>query len=305
MRVTGLMMVCLICFMPVLLSAASLEPMSDAAMDGIVGQYGIAVGLDNVQIYSHGGWAYEATDGDGSRKIEFNDTASYLILDTNHPLAVQVFQNPDGVSMLGIIALSPDDDPALEVFLLINTEDLVFCDEAMGSLHLRGLPRGPDNPVGFMEEFALLLAPRGAQGVFEGDGMAFQLEFKSGIDELSWDYNKSADDQLRFGGVYMVGQFDDVDYTNPANWDPQGRFAVGNLNPNGDGSDITAATFHVAQDTEGAFVRLNLPMQGSIRMEEIEMYTDADNLGIYSPADFGPIIIDGMTAHHFQVDFRP
>ena len=310
----------LFCLLPAL-SATALQPMDDFAMDNVQAQSGIAIGLDNIQVYSHRGWAYEATDGGVNKKISFEDTVSYMILNTRNPITFRVMQNPAGVAMLELTG-----QPS--IWLHMDTNDFTFAGQDMGSLHLRLRP--PDGPLmGFMEEFLLYAAPLGTQDGFDGDGIAFQLETRSGIDELRWAYNTENDDSFWFKGVYMAGEFDPGDIGNdtlgPDQWDPTGRFVIGNVDAYANDSLLGPATIQVIPDPDDlsnqgyAMLRLNLPMQGSTRIHEVGMYV-VDDQGPTPPPnwpeepnpgnaefiadDFGPIIIDNMRFDHLQVDFK-
>ena len=313
-RTTMLVTAFLICLLPALSNA--LEPMDDFAMDNVRAQSGIAIGLDNIQVYSHRGWAYEATSGGANKKISFENTSSYMILNTRNPLTFRVMQNPDGVAMLELTG-----QPS--VWMEMNTNDFSFAGEDMGSLHLSLRP--PDGDLmGFMEEFLLYVAPLGTQDGFTSDGIAFQLETRSGIEEFRWDYNKVDADEFRLGGVYMAGAFGaGTELADPSLWDPTGRFRIGNLNAYENDSPLGPATFQVVPDPDAppgyAILRLNMPMEGSFRIGEVGMYTiddqgpqpppgwpdePADNPVEFVADDFGPMTIDGMTIHHLQVDFK-
>lgn len=315
MRASVFMIACLICFWPAA-SVLALEPMDEAAMDSVQAQSGIAIGIDNVQVYNYSGWGYEATSGDGNKRIEFGNTASYLILNSRNPLTFRVMQNPDGVAMMELTG-----QPS--VWLEMNTNDFSFVDQDMGSLHLSLRP--PEvGRMGFMEEFLLYVAPLGTQDDFTGDGLAFQLEARSGIEEFRWDYSDTEED-FWFSSAYMAGTFaDNTELLAPANWDPQGHFRIGNLNAY-ESRDMGPATFQIVPDeddtlNEGyARIRLNMPMEGSARVHEIGMNTiddqgpqpppgwpdqPAPNPIEFAADDFGPMIIDGMEIHHLQVDFK-
>lgn len=175
----------------------------------------------------------------------------------------------------------------------------------MGSLHLTGLD---------LKEFAFYGAPVAAlRDVYgdtlyaEGTGIAFQLETRAHIEEFRWDYNDDSDDYLSVAGTHFVGAFDpfgidgtgDV-YEDPSTWRSEERFQIGNLNPRNredPGFQPAVATFGVANDpvVDRAYLQMHLPMEGSIRMDEVT----------FSDKNFGPNIIDNMQVHRLQVDFIP
>jgi len=313
-RIVGICFLISAFFISVLIpfSSAALEPMSAADMDAVQAQSGIAVSLDNIGIYnSITSFSYEDTTGTDS-KIVFANTESLLRLDTDHPLTIRTLQNVDGMPLVAFELLSPDgDEPALIAYLEMNTETLEFVGADLGSLHLNFRPPSVDL-MGFMEEFALYAAPFGAldalhsynfdPALFDGDGgIGFQFETRSGIDEILWNYNRDEDNEFYLRGIQMFGGFD-------GEGAPEGRFLVGNLAPYDNDSDIGPAAFQVLSDVDGGFVRFTLPMEGSARIDEIGMYTLDSGTGDYvAPAGdgFGPMIIDDMQVHHFQLDFRP
>jgi len=299
--------VCRICIQACLLSlvlpltAAALEPMSESGMDAVHAQAGIAIGADNVGVYNAiSEFSWEDTTGTDS-KIVFVNSESVVLMDTDHPLIIKTLQSVNDIPLVGIELLSPDNTPAFRKFLQSNVETFSFVGADLGSLHLSFRRDGAD--IGFMEEFALYAAPLEPFNLdgYTGDGIAFQFEHRTGINEFLWDYNKEEADEFYLRGIQLFGAFDGAG-------DPEGRFLVGNLSPYNDDSDIDPATLQVLSDAEGGFVRLNLPMEGSARIDEIGMYTHDDATGDYvAPVGdgFGPMIIDDMQVHHFQLDFRP
>jgi len=309
MRAIGFLTAFLVCFWLAPLAKA-MEPMGEAEMDNVRAQSGIALGIENVQIYSQDGWGYRDTSGDATRTIEFFDAASYMFVDTRNPLTLRVMQNPDGKAMLEITG-----QPSIWMQEHINA--FSFIDRDLGSLHTNLRP--PDEEeghMGFMEEFLFYVAPHGVFVVDGGDGIAYQLELRSRVEEFLWDYNQEDDDAFWLRGVRMADTFDAED-------NPVGRFMIGNLDAYENDSDIGPATFQVLPDGEEghAMLRFNLPMEGSLRIDEIGMYSlvdegpqDApdwesneqpeDDAAEYEEDNFGPMMIDNMEVHHLQVDFR-
>jgi len=290
--------------------AAALEPMSEASMDGVQAQSGIAVGLSNVGIYNATEQFYYEDTTDTGSKIVFANSTAIVRLDPDHPvypLIIRTFKNIDGMPLVGFEWYGEDDNPALRVYLEMNTENIAFSGEDLGSLHIAS-PYPDGNRLGLMEEFALYAAPFNAldnlenfnPDLHEGDGgIGFQLETRTGLEEFRWDYNKQEDDEFYLRGLQMAGEF--------AETGPEGHFRIGYLAPYANDSEIGPATFQVLSDEESGFVRLNLPMEGSVRVDEIGMYTIDDNDNYVAPEGdgFGPMIIDDMQVHHFQLDFRP
>lgn len=294
------------------MSVAALEPMSESGMDSVHAQSGIALGLDNVGIYNaRSGFSYEDTTVEGNTVV-FETLKSLTHLETEHPFLIRILESQDGIPLVAFELLSPvEGDPALMASLYVDMEGVEFAGNSVGNLYFTGDPPTAEL-MGFMEEFALYLAPFNTldaldnfdPAVYIGDGgIGLQLDLRTGIKDFLWDYSldETVDDEFYLRGIQMAGNFDDV------TGDPVGRFRIGNLDTYDKVSNLGPATFQVLSDAEGGYVRFNLPMEGSARIDEIGMYTLDEGTGNYVAPDgdgFGPMIIDDMQVHHFQLDFR-
>jgi hypothetical protein len=176
----------------------------------------------------------------------------------------------------------------------------------LGSLRLAGVSPS---------EFAFYAVPLGSlpTGTPESTGLGFQFETRMEIEEFrwgynnvepgDWHYNRGPNDTLRIGGFSIAGGFADTDYLNPDDWEPSGRFVIGRLDPRAQDPDPlfepAPATLLVVRDegdpNKRPVLQMHLPMEGSIRMAEID----------FDGKNFGPAIIDGINVHHLQVDFIP
>jgi hypothetical protein len=289
---------------------ATLEPMDEVEMAGVSAQAGIAVAMDDVLTYTKTDYiAYQDTTGFNNR-IALENTSALVEISTRWPLIFRVFETQDGLPIVALEAFSADDGPAWQQNMIIDTESLIFQVEGapepfydLGGLRLKAQLPVDAWDVGFMEEFAVYATPLENIAGYAGQGgIGFQLEARTGFDEFIWNYSE-AGGEFRIGGFKMVDFFDNPltdDHTDPATWAPEGRFVIGSLDVRDQGDTIRPATFQVVEDAGGGVLRMNLPMQGSIRIEEVGM-TDLSN----NKMGFGPIIIDGLDVHRLQVDFLP
>jgi len=96
---------------------------------------------------------------------------------------------------------------------------------------------------------------------------------------------------LALTGIHLMGAATGTadDPSNPATWKFTGTnnvFRIGNIDTG------NPATIDVSTDTGGTTsLNLNLPMQGSLRVENVN----------FGGNDFGPIAIDGINVHHLYV----
>ena len=311
MRIAGILAICLFCVAPSLppVHSAPLVPLDDAALDDVRGQSGIAFAIDGLKIYSFDtGFAIEDTT-DNNTIILFDVMSGIDRLTTNLGITLRVYQNQHDYAMIALEALRFEglDMPAIEMDMRVDVMDFSFYDAAgttskLGSLHVAGFSPS---------EFALYAAPVGTIWQQAGSGVGFQVETRLEIEEFRWVYNDDAE-ELRIGGMHLVGSFQDNpldDYTDPTSWIPDGRFAIGRIDPREhdpdplfDPANPAPASFHglkadPADDPfERGFLRIQLPeTRGSLRIEEMEL----------GDKNFGPVIIDGFRAHHLQVDLVP
>lgn len=260
---------------------AAMTPADDADLDGVRAQSGLAIAAADVEIYSEKSyWAYADTTPDGSR-IAFEDAAAFYRVAFSEPVFLRVFQNRKDLPIVGVEALANYREKALDIDMAASIDTFTFKDADFGSLYLSGV--GP-------ETAAFYATPLGAHDGYPGNsGIGFQAETRSVLDEFEWTYNQE-EERFFLGGLQLAGSFD-------ADNIPQGRFSIGDIDARDEHDGALApASFQVLEDAEGrGFVRMNLPMEGSIRVDDVEM-------GGHS---LGPIMIEDMSVHHLEVDFVP
>jgi hypothetical protein len=307
MRIAGFLTTCvfLIAFhaVPALGASTLLTPMDDAELDDVRGQSGIALAISDLKLYLFDdGIAFEDTED--NNRIHLNGIMVSINRFTTHlPFTMRVYQNQWDYAMIGLEAIRYDwlDMAPLEMNLDLYVTNFAFYDATadtlseLGSLYVAGFSPS---------EFALYVAPISSIQHEPTSGVGFQVETRLEIEEFRWVYNEDAD-ELRFAGIHLAGSFDPSgdDYTDPDTWTPEGRFAIGSIDPRDEESapfNPAPAAFHVVKDeshpNEWAMLRIQLPeTRGSVRIAETEM----------GGANFGPVIIDGFRAHHLQVDLVP
>lgn len=274
--------------------AFSLEPMSAADMDKVCAGGGVTLHLSNIRFYKYQEYlTYHGTD-EGYLKISgmlyhdgdtglglqdvggvtFNNTEDF---DAIEPVTLDVFNSPDNRPMLAL------QMPSYGQQLFMESDSLDFAGQDLGPMTLE-YPLTSDEP-GALKLFATPL----------DSGIGLQLELQNRIQQLRLDYGPeggwfSSDAALVLGNLRLADHFT----TNLAGSDvPHGTFRIGDLNPLG-ASSYDPMTINVGSDAEGAFLRMQMPMAGSIRLEEVSI----------AGTDFGPIRVDGLVAHRMQVDFR-
>lgn len=264
--------------------AFAMEPMSEKEMAGMSAGSGIALALSDVKIYRHDPYlAYQDT-GDGDNRMELGDTSSFYTFQSFAPIYVRVYENQDELMIAALEALGEDGKDAMDKAVSVIADHYTFLSQELGGFRV-------DNH--HTRELALYLAPADQfDGLNNADGLAFQLETRAGLDTFRWAYQDGQDSSEAFvlGNVDAAESFD-------SDGNPLGRFCIGDLNPRDENSGGTnPASLQVLKNQDGnPFVRMNLPMAGSLRAEQVQM----------AGHDLGPVRIDGLRVHHLKVDFRP
>lgn len=280
--------------------SAELKPMSKAQMDQVRGQAGVSLGVMDASFYVQQEYV-RYQDTDTGSELQFNGitasdgqngpvTLRVGDVDTNGdgvmtPLAIDVFENPDGYGVFGFEALDWDQQLAFDV------NDLVFCNTSLGRLE-----------TGRIEVPSWRFLSSG-----HGDGVDMELDLSMMIDDITYTYREddpattSLDETgamtlsgIRLARTFTANMADDP--TDPASWQSSGTFRIGDMNVDGT-STYEPATFDVGvdPDTNLAQVVMSLPMQGSLRVERLQA----------GGQDFGPMAIDGIQVHRMKVRFIP
>ena len=117
----------------------------------------------------------------------------------------------------------------------------------------------------------------------------WDLSTQIDVDRVAYTYNDTGD-AFTLNGVHLAATADG-DPADPSTWTFDGQFTIGDL----DNGDPAAFDVSTDADTGLTVVSLQLPMQGTVRIEEI-------NFGGQS---FGPAAIDGLQIHRLSVGLVP
>jgi hypothetical protein len=204
-------------------------------------------------------------------------------VDTNgdglmQPLTFDVFTVNDPTSPIYGKSMLALNAPDWLQELAVSADHVIFCDQDLGSMDL-GVIHKPS--------FALYLSDHQASGI------DFEYDAALDMDAFRYTYNTTPE-SLNLSGIHLSGSATGAP-EDPASWTFTGNFQVGDM------FNANPATFDVGSFTDPdtgnqlAAVALNLPMQGTIRVEDVHFGT----------SDFGPCAIDGLKVHRLQVLIVP
>lgn len=173
-----------------------------------------------------------------------------------------------------------------------NVGNFVFCNQDLGSITF---------DTSTVEPAIYRISSHPGVGT---SGIEFEYLTKWRTQDFTYMYSTAATgNSLRVSGLNIAGTVSGDPSSDPATWVYNGTFQFGDLYGgviDVDSDPLNAAspnpaTIDVATIDTNTSVYLNIPMKGSIRAANV-------NLG---GAEFGPIAIDGITAHRFGVRFNP
>lgn len=311
---------------------AHLAPLENRELEEICGSSGISIAIKDVQIFHHiDRYRYYATD---NGYIEFQDFFMHGFGDValfnfdfgsvtdSGILHYDVFEtcvapvndwsgiliDEDDAVVRGMTSLTV---PKWDQELAFTIGNLSFYDPGFSSnpVDLGALTMGLID----MPRFYTYTSPR-----IDGSGFDFQHSFQMTIDKIGYAYNNNCD-ALEICPTYIGGDFTDGDDdpTTPSSWMPRrnspmdfGDFQIGDLFGDAAGGvysnpamiDAAEGDIYGAEDLTGTdddfdygFMRLQLPMEGSIR------FVAAD----FNGTNFGPGAIDGLQVHRLDMKLIP
>lgn len=264
---------------------------AQAGINANYGDFGVNITTDSIR-YS---------DTDTGSWIELNNFAisgpgGYFLLDcpVDYPMTVDVGSGPttDGYTRT-LVQYQLSDHINPRTWTVGN---LVFCNQDLGSLTF---------DTSTVEPSIYRVASHLDAGT---SGIDFEYLTKWRTQDFTYAYSTAATgNTLQLTGLNLAETVTGDPTSDPATWVYNGTFRIGdivggNIDVDDDASNAALpnpATIDIATDTSttptNTSVYLNLPMKGSIRVANV-------NLG---GTDFGPIAIDGITAHRFGVRFNP
>ncbi|GFO56399.1 hypothetical protein GMSM_34060 [Geomonas sp. Red276] len=155
-----------------------------------------------------------------------------------------------------------------------NVESIEFAGQELGSLRIGPVTEGPSTL---------------AISSLNGSGVKFDYTTKADIGAFRYGYNLT--DAFTLSGIHFAASAAGAPEA-PSSWVMSGNFHVGNAPSSGD----APAYFTAGTDQNGvASTNLNIPAQGSIRVEDLS----------FGSTSFGPMAIDGISVHRMNVRFTP
>jgi hypothetical protein len=272
---------------------ALLEP---GQMKGATAQAGIHIAITDVdtEFYFTHVTFLNPDDTSQSQSIAFNGlhVLNHLQTDmkdadgnvTGNSITVDV-----GVKNNEVMAII--DSPGFNFTTDMTVSDIDYCGTSIGSFSV-------DDTV--LSMFHLYLGPHA------GGGVDFELGFRARATQFSYAYNTT--DSLNYSGITLADVFYETPESDPATWSPTGVFQIGDV----DGcnpatmdfapdttaewaftdSDGAAYTVDNTRYNTGCYIALSLPMNGSLRIDNITF--DGD--------DTGSFVMDGINARTFTVE---
>lgn len=275
---------------------ARMDEVSDDELGNISAQAGININFVDFRMrITIDSLKYSDTDHDPVNWVEFNDVTvsgpedGHFLLDCpeEYPMMIDLITADDitGTSRTFVnLQISNQVNPRTW-----EVGEFKFCDQELGSLLLDSVTV---DPSGY----------RIASHVGEGtQGIEFEYVTKWQAEGFSYTYN-TIGDALQASGIHLAGTATG-DPTDPTAWDFSGYFKIGDLmggnidvDDDPDNTEVTnPASFDVLTVDGTTYAVANLPLSGSLRVEDMS----------FGGSSFGPIAIDGITAHRLYVTFDP
>lgn len=265
--------------------AAQPVALTEAEMADVTGQAGISIYTSVATRFTSSVIRYSDTDSTPNNWIEFQNvtvddgSGGYYLIESpslDEPNTIDIGTNDAGrtiVSFKDYNRVSPR---------WYHVEDFVFCGQSLGSLHLDALSAGPS------------LWHYGAHADGTGGGFDFDYTMRAYAPAFRYTYNTTPE-TLTLSGIHLAGAANGAgdDPTDPSTWAFTGAdnvFRIGDI----DNSDPAKVDVVTNTSTGVTSLFLNLPMQGSLRVENVA----------FGGNNFGPIAIDGIQAHRLTIEIR-
>lgn len=283
-------------------SHAAMTELSDETLSSVSAQAGININYGDFGM--HLSWdsiRFSDTDSSPRQWVEFNgvsvsgpDGEHYFSLDCpeGYPMTIDVGNatTVDGLSrtMVGM-QISNHVNPRT-----IKVDEFVFAGQELGEIEIENITMDPS--------YLLLSSHQGAgtQGIdweflttWQAENFRYTYQNSGPGSHLSFDISD----------IHLAGQATGAP-EDPSTWAFSGPFRVGDVlgghidfdNDPANQAYPNPATFDVAtDDTNTTAAYINVPLQGTFRVGAV-------NIG---SSGFGPIAIDGITAHYLCVRISP
>ncbi len=311
-------------------SDAGMEALADEELDTICGQAGVSIAVKNMQIFQYiDNFTYTCPEN------AFGTCEGYLSLkniETHNRTGDTALYNYDfgSITHSGIIyfdiadfEVASEEDWAFgtaptQIQKVMTTVIAPVWDQEVGYF-IGNIVFGDPNEGGVkdlgwadvgifdLRSFQFYTAPHGY-------GIDFEADFELHIDTITYGYQENAGvcktlevNDIHIGDTFGFGLGAD-DPADPTTWYTSigtaiGEFKIGDMFGDfANGIHSNPATFDATDNsgtdtglTKHASVKLNLPLEGSIRFEQVE----------FDGTDFGPGAIDGIKAHRLLIEMVP
>lgn len=276
--------------------AVALESLTPNEMKKVVAQAGVDIAIGNMVREDQFDNFRISNPNDSAQSISFNNIGIISKLDTGSK-----DMNDDGsinhlsldVGLYDNKVMFFADSPDLNLSSDITVDDIVFCNTSIGSL--------------FIDNFGISSFHFYA-GAHAVSGIDFELGMRLKVDKFQYNYNSSS--SLTLSGITFTRSFSSSSGTleDPSTWVVEpGEFTIGNILSGSPASvdfsgdktvswnftDSGGNSYSVANPRYNTgYIALNLPMEGSIRVENLNM--GGNNLG--------SIAIDGIKVEKLYIE---
>lgn len=268
-------------------SSSALESLSPDQMRQTVGRAGIDIAISNAatEIYNEHITLSSPDLEPSTHYMRLNGVHSLTTVNTgisdqsgdgtlNHfSLDVGLFAPTNQVMLF---AKSPD----LSIVTDLTVDSINWCGTDIGGLTVDDL---------VLSSFHLIAGPH------TGTGLDFELGKRTRVGSLVWQYGEnldpaSADDDnlaLRLSGICFAESFDAGN-----NFAADGEFKIGDLDSGKPATVDVTATVDANTGESRAFIAVNLPMQGSLRIDNVTL----------GGTDFGALTVDNFEAEVMRIE---
>lgn len=268
---------------------AELLTLQEGQMGDVTAQAGISISLNNATFYDeYGRMEFKDSSNTGSLALEDvvvdNGSGWGYSFTTTTPLLIDIVDYNSGSLLL------PERNYAIKIYAASWTQNmqftanhLLFCNQDLGKLLI-----GPIHIPTF--EFWLTTPDNDVLNTTKS-GLYFRSLFQSNIDKLSLTFN-TQNKALLFQSIRFAKSFTGS-YQTPSTWVAQGSFLIGKNTTVS--QDESFASVNVIKENNALKLDLELPMSGSIRVDNVTFGTK----------NCGPIDIDNIKVTRMTVQLIP
>jgi hypothetical protein len=291
-------------------AAECLTPLTPVELKSCTAQAGVSIAVsDVVTEHFFNDFRFADPDDPTNQNINFQNIniVSRLSIGKNNvngdsridPFTIDI-GSINNMVMMALIA------PDLECNIDFTSQSILFNGANLGSLSISNM---------YFTDFSLMMGPHPT-----GTGIEFSIGSKVSIDNFQFRYRHSSGqpESFSFGKTTLCNSFTDNSSDipeDPKTWKSSGPFIIGNpsnfgtfnsasidiagdLNQTWNFVDGTGTAYSVSNPRyNSGFIALNLPMSGSIRIENIKFGPTGN-----SATNLGPLIMDGIKVERLSIE---